>query len=218
MVLVYTRRVTKRRGEHLDPQPALYQTPSSGRGDNGKVINPGDVAALLRAFSPNDDGEAEKSRALSLALLAASPAPFSRSVFNPGHITCTGLVLSPDHSRILLVLHRRLQRWLLPGGHVEPDDPFIGDAARREVVEETGAILRPDPAPVLVGVDVHPIPLRRGEPFHLHHDLIFRFQAESDACRSSQEARQVVWCAAADFDRYELPGSVRRSYFRAVAP
>ena len=175
------------------------------------------VAGLLQRFDPAGDGEAAKSKELILALLASSAAPFSRWQFNPGHITCTGLVLSPGQERILLVLHRRLQRWLLPGGHVEPDDPLIGDAARREVVEETGAILRAD-APRLVGVDVHGIPPRRDELFHLHHDLVFRFQADADACRPSEEAREVLWCAVAEFDRYELPGSVRRSYARALAP
>jgi 8-oxo-dGTP pyrophosphatase MutT (NUDIX family) len=180
------------------------------------MIEPGDVAGLLQRFDPYDDGEAAKSKELVLALLASSPAPFSRLQFAPGHVTCTGLVLSPARDRILLVLHRRLQRWLLPGGHVEPDDPVIGEAARREVVEETGAILRPDPAPLLAGVDVHGIPPRPDEPFHLHHDLIFCFHAASEEFRPSAEARQVAWCAVSEFDRYQLPGSIRRSYARAA--
>jgi 8-oxo-dGTP pyrophosphatase MutT (NUDIX family) len=185
------------------------------------MIEPESVAALLRRFHAGDDGEAAKSTELALALLASSPEPFSRRQFNPGHITCTGLVLSPGQDRILLVLHRRLQRWLLPGGHVEPDDLSVADAGRREVVEETGAILRADSqAPlvgVLVGVDVHGIPMRRDEPFHLHHDLIFRFQAASDAFHTSEEVREVAWCEVAEFERYQLPGSIRRSYARAVA-
>ena len=180
------------------------------------MIAPAAVTALLQQFDPADDGEAAKSKELVLALLASSPEPFSRRQFNPGHITCTGLVLSPGRDRILLVLHRRLQRWLLPGGHVEPDDPVIGDAARREVIEETGAVLRADPPPLLVGVDVHGIPVRRDELFHLHHDLIFRFQAASDAFQPSEEVRDVAWCPVAEFDRYQLPGSIRRSYTRAL--
>ena len=180
------------------------------------MIEPAAVTALLQRFDPAGDGEAAKSKELVLALLASSPEPFSRRQFNPGHITCTGLVLSPGRDRILLVLHRRLQRWLLPGGHVEPDDPAIGDTGRREVVEETGAVPRPD-SPLLVGVDVHGIPVRRDEPFHLHHDLIFRFQAESDAFQTSEEVREVAWCLVAEFDRYQLPGSIRRSYARALA-
>ena len=180
------------------------------------MIEPAAVTALLQHFDPADDGEAAKSKELVLALLASSPEPFSRRQFNPGHITCTGLVLSPARGRILLVLHRRLQRWLLPGGHVEPEDPLIGDAGRREVVEETGAIPRADAAPLLVGVDVHGIPPRRDEPFHLHHDLIFRFEAAADTFHTSEEVRDVAWCSAAEFDRYQLPGSIRRSYTRAL--
>lgn len=181
------------------------------------MIEPQAVADLLQHFDPADDGEAAKSQELVLALLSRSPEPFSRRQFNPGHITCTGLVLSPARDRILLVLHRRLNRWLLPGGHVEPDDPLIGDAGRREVVEETGAVLRADSSPLLVGVDVHGIPARPDQPYHLHHDLIFRFQATSDAFQTSEEVREVAWCAVAEFDPYHLPGSVRRSYARAIA-
>jgi 8-oxo-dGTP pyrophosphatase MutT (NUDIX family) len=180
------------------------------------MIEPASVAALLRQFDPTGDGQAAKSQELVLSLLALSPAPFSRYQFNPGHITCTGLVLSPSRDRILLVLHRRLQRWLLPGGHVELDDPRIGDTARREVIEETGAILAADSSPLLVGVDVHGIPPRRDEPFHLHHDLIFRFHAASDAFHTSEEVREVAWCSLAEFDRYQLPGSIRRTYARAL--
>jgi len=180
------------------------------------MIQPGSIASLVRSFDPGNDGEAAKSKELVLAMLESSAAPLTRRQFNPGHITCSGLVLSPGRRSILPVLHRRLRRWLLPGGHVEPEDAAIGDAGRREVVEETGALLAPDNAPLLIGVDVHGIPPRRDEPFHLHHDLVFRFQAEADDFRTSEEVREVVWCAIADFDRYQLPGNIRRAFARAV--
>ena len=96
------------------------------------------VATLVRHFEVSSDGESLKSRDLVLMLLECSPDPFSREQFTPGHVTCTGLVLAPDGERLLLVHHRRLDRWLLPGGHVEPDDAAIWHAARREVTEETG--------------------------------------------------------------------------------
>jgi 8-oxo-dGTP pyrophosphatase MutT (NUDIX family) len=174
------------------------------------------VSSLVRAFDDPTDGVALKSQELILMLLECSPTPFSRAEFHPGHITCTGLVLAPDGERVLLVHHRRLGRWLLPGGHVEPDDATIADAARREVVEETGAALAADPAPRLVSLDVHGIPAAKGEPYHLHHDLLFHFRATAGELQVSEESHAVTWCSPVEFDRYAIPGNVRRAYRRVV--
>ena len=179
------------------------------------MIDSPNVALLVKQASALE-GEEAKSRELILMLLGHSPAPFSRHQFEPGHITCTGLVLSRDRSRLLLVHHRRLDRWLLPGGHVEAEDGEIWEAARREVLEETGVpTVRNGPA-LLAGVDVHGIPPKRGEPFHLHHDLVFLFQATSEAVEVSPECRDVLWCAPAEFDRFDLPSNVRRAWDRSV--
>jgi 8-oxo-dGTP pyrophosphatase MutT (NUDIX family) len=180
------------------------------------MIDPVTVAGVVRTFSDPADGQAFKSQELILSLLKCSPDPFTRRQFTPGHITCTGLVLAPDRERLLLVHHRRLDRWLLPGGHVESEDAEIWDAARREVIEETGAILAPDPHPPLAGLDVHGIPSNSREPYHLHHDIVFHFRALSDELRLSRESRAVAWCAPADFERYGLPGNVRRVYRRIL--
>jgi 8-oxo-dGTP pyrophosphatase MutT (NUDIX family) len=178
------------------------------------MIDPQKVAALVRTFSDAADGESLKSCELVAMLLACSPAPFSRQQFTPGHITCTGLVLAPDGARVLLVHHGRLNRWLAPGGHVEAEDAEVGDAARREVIEETGVQLVADRAAVLAGADVHGIPAKGSEPYHLHHDLLFAFRAASDEVRLSDESLAIAWCAPADFDRYELPANLRRAYVR----
>jgi 8-oxo-dGTP pyrophosphatase MutT (NUDIX family) len=172
------------------------------------------VVRVASAFSDPSDGQAMKSRELILMLLDCSPRPFSRAQFSPGHITATGLVLAADGERILLVHHRRLDRWLLPGGHVEPEDLDIAASARREVVEETGAILCPQTAPALAGLDVHGIPAGKGEPYHLHHDILIHFRAVADETQLSHESRAVAWCAPAEFDRYDLPDNVRRAYAR----
>ena len=176
--------------------------------------DPQTVAALARAFLDLTDGQALKSFELTLQLLECSPNPFSRHQFTPGHVTASGLVLAPDSVRVLLVHHRRLGRWLLPGGHVEPDDDTIAGSARREVIEETGAVVTP--AFRIAGADVHGIPAGRGEPYHLHHDLLFAFHATSDEFRVSGESHAVAWCGPGDFDRYHIPGNVQRAYRRIV--
>jgi 8-oxo-dGTP pyrophosphatase MutT (NUDIX family) len=172
-------------------------------------------ARQLRDFVSQFSEDA-KSRDLVMQLLEYTPAPFSRKQFQPGHITCTGLVLHPTGNSFLLVHHRRLDRWLFPGGHVELQDAEIWDTARREVLEETGAQLVPDVSPRLVGIDVHGIPPGRGEPFHLHHDLIFALQSATSEVSPTEEVRKVVWCSPDDWDRYRLPDSIQLCARRAM--
>jgi 8-oxo-dGTP pyrophosphatase MutT (NUDIX family) len=176
--------------------------------------DPKTVADVARSFQDPTDGQALKSLELILQLLECSADPFSRHQFTPGHITASGLVLAPDGVHFLLVHHRRLDRWLLPGGHVEPGDDAIAGTARREVIEETGATV--SPAFSIAGADVHGIPAARGEPYHLHHDLLFAFNAISDEIRVSEESHEVIWCSPARFDRYEVPGNVQRAYQRVL--
>jgi 8-oxo-dGTP pyrophosphatase MutT (NUDIX family) len=173
-----------------------------------------DLLALAAAFPAGGDGACQKSRELILHLLEHTPAPLDRLQFAPGHITCTGLVLSPDQSAVLLVHHARLDRWLLPGGHVEVEDASPADAARREVLEETAAVLDPEFEPFLVGMDVHGIPPRRGEPFHLHHDLVFAFRARTLTVSGSEESRAVEWVRIEDLAARAAPANVALSFRR----
>jgi 8-oxo-dGTP pyrophosphatase MutT (NUDIX family) len=176
-----------------------------------------EVAAIVEPFDDQGDELALKSKELVLGLLERGASPFSRDHFTPGHITCTAVVLDPAGRRFLVVHHRRLDRWLLPGGHVEAKDSMIWETARREAIEETGVDLFSGIRPVLVGIDVHGIPARGKEPYHLHHDLIFRFQARSERLQGSEETRAVEWCSFAEFERYVLPVSIRRSALRSLA-
>jgi 8-oxo-dGTP pyrophosphatase MutT (NUDIX family) len=174
----------------------------------------GEALSLATSFAASS--EEEKSRELILALLEHTPAPFSRHQFHPGHITCTALVLHPDARRVLLIHHHRHRRWLLPGGHVEESDSTLSDAARREAVEETAARIVPVSVARLAGMDVHGIPAHKGEPFHLHHDLIFKLDAESGEVARTEEAPEVAWCGIDAVERYQLPASII-SAFRRVA-
>jgi 8-oxo-dGTP pyrophosphatase MutT (NUDIX family) len=171
-----------------------------------------DAVALVQAFHAS--AEEEKSRELILCLLEGTDAPFSRDQFYPGHITCTALVAHPNGRAFLLMHHHRHRRWLLPGGHVELSDITLADAARREAMEETAIRIIAPESLRLVGMDVHAIPARHHEPFHLHHDLIFAFQAESAEFAITDEAPQIAWCKAGEFDTYLLPASIIRAVRR----
>lgn len=176
------------------------------------MIDRAGLIALVEGFS---DPAADKSRELVLMLLRCSDAPFSRRQHAPGHITATACVAHPSDEAVLLIHHRRLDRWLLPGGHVEAEDAEAFATARREAEEETGVVLTADP-PRLVGIDVHGIPSNGKEPYHLHHDLIVAFRAGPGEIKVTEETRATAWARAEEFDRYGLPDSIRRAACNAL--
>jgi 8-oxo-dGTP pyrophosphatase MutT (NUDIX family) len=174
-----------------------------------------EIIDVIHEFDCAGDDLAAKSRELSLMMLEETVYPFSRRQFTPGHITCTAVVLDPKRLRVLLMFHHRLLRWLLPGGHCEGDDLSISGVARREAIEETGVEIDPRSPAVLVGIDMHGIPPKKKEPYHLHHDLIFAFTARSEAIQITPEAREVAWCGFAELGRYGVAQSIVRSVNRA---
>ena len=174
-----------------------------------------EALCLAREFSAAV--EEEKSRELTLAMLEGTSAPFSRKQFQPGHITCSALVLHPEGNRVLLMHHHRHRRWLLPGGHVEEEDATLADAARRETLEETAVTTLPMNVGLLVGMDVHGIPARKDEPFHLHHDLIFLLRAQAPEFAVTDEAPRVAWSAMDELAQYAAPPNIVRAAGRAAA-
>ena len=176
-------------------------------------MNPAGVIGWLDKFDTNGDGAAGKSVELIRMLLEHSPAPFSRNQYTPGHITATACVLHPAKDAFLLIHHKRLGRWLMPGGHVETEDADVSATAAREAVEETSIILALEP-PRLVSADVHAIPPKRDEPLHLHHDLTFAFRAATDVVVITEETEGVAWAMVEDFDKYQLATNLRRAIQR----
>ncbi|MEU4465122.1 NUDIX hydrolase [Streptomyces sp. NPDC024017] len=107
-----------------------------------------------------------------------------------GHITASALVIDPEGGRVLLTLHKKLQMWLQMGGHCEPGDASLADAALREATEESGvaglSLLPGGP----VRLDRHPIP----PPCHCHFDVQYAVVARPDATHAiSDESLDVRW-------------------------
>lgn len=149
-----------------------------------------DLHTELVAHAAWDAGEAEM-KARMCDFVAAQPACFERSL-QIGHMTASAWVVSPDRQQVLLVLHRKLGKWLQPGGHAD-GNPDLRAVALQEVLEETGLQGRLAQAHIF-DIDVHAIPARGNDPLHDHYDVRFLVEADPEAPLTiSAESRELRW-------------------------
>jgi 8-oxo-dGTP pyrophosphatase MutT (NUDIX family) len=119
-----------------------------------------------------------------------------------GHFTGSAWLISGDGRRVLLMHHRKLDRWLQPGGHADGDTD-LAHVALREAEEETGVSgLRVEGG--IFDIDRHRIaghvlvtcpdgpaspsafapgersPARANEPEHWHYDVRYVVRAGAD--------------------------------------
>lgn len=154
------------------------------------VTVPFDLASALHAHAVRDPAQAGLVEGF-LALLADHEDPFRRERL-AGHFTGSAWVVSADGQRTLLTHHRKLDRWLQPGGHADGDRD-LRRVALREAEEETGlAALVVEPA--VYDIDRHWIPEHKGVPGHWHHDVRFVVRCTgSEAFAVSEESHALAW-------------------------
>lgn len=135
--------------------------------------------------------EAQRLRALRQQLQEDAAEPLSRANMR-GHVTTSAIVLDASSTRVLMIRHRIIGRWLQPGGHAEPGQA-LWDSACREVREETGLqTLRAHPLwpePLPLDIDSHAIAPNpaKGEGAHWHHDYAYLLQADASEALQAQE-------------------------------
>lgn len=109
-----------------------------------------------------------------------------------GHFTGSAWLVSADGARALLMHHRKLGRWLQPGGHAD-GDADLARVALREAEEETGlSDLRVEGD--IFDIDRHRIAARANEPEHWHYDV--RYVVRAGAGESfvvNAESHALAW-------------------------
>ena len=159
-------------------------------------MNRDELRGWLHKHTPIDQHE-ERCLTQVISALGIPGDCFSKLCFEPGHITASAFVLSPDQQQMLLISHRDFGQWMQPGGHLDPKDIDTFNAAKRELAEEAGLtdLVQPDWAQGILDVDVHNVPagMKRNEPAHKHFDIRFAFSAISLQVQAASDAKDARW-------------------------
>jgi 8-oxo-dGTP pyrophosphatase MutT (NUDIX family) len=150
-----------------------------------------DLLAQLERYRPADALEARHHAAI-VDLVSNAEGAFDRGHFDPGHITASCFIVAGDS--LLLHHHRRLDRWLQMGGHVEIDE-HPKEAALREGSEESGLRDLALAVDDIFDLDIHVIPAAKGEPEHRHFDVryVARTASPGAVVIDRAESNDVAW-------------------------
>ncbi len=178
------------------------------------------LCKALQIFAEKHPGQQETADKM-LRFIASTPDCFKRT-HAAGHMTGSAWLINPSGDKVLLTLHRKLQRWMQTGGHAD-GDPDTLRVALREAEEESGISgIQPVSADIF-DIDIHLIPARpaTGEPAHYHYDVRYLLRAPHESFIVSDESDALAWWSETDFNTRtaELDESVQRmarQYFAHV--
>ena len=124
---------------------------------------------------------------------------FERSL-EIGHITASSWLLNRNGTHALLLHHAKLDRWFQLGGHCD-GDPNTLSVAIKEAQEESGIEGIRAVSSEIFDIDVHLIPENSKEKTHLHYDIRFLLQVNSEEeIRQNKESKQLKWVSKDVFD------------------
>lgn len=167
------------------------------------AISDADISSAISAYLGRYPDEAallsEPIRLLSEGRDIASRLNFQM------HVTA-GALLVRGGAEVLLVQHRAYGIPLQPGGHLEPTDTSLINAAVRELAEETGIdpreVVPASQTPVYVEYGRVPARPQKGEPEHHHLDIGYAFVTDADmGLIQESEVTGAAWYPLAEAER-----------------
>ena len=131
------------------------------------------------------------------------------------HFCASVFLINPEDKRILLVKHKKFNKWVQPGGHIE-DEETPEEAALREAYEETGIKVR------LLGERfpreddfIKPLGIQknRNKQGDMHIDIIYAgVPINNIEVKASDESIDIHWFTRKELDYIDLFPDIKITY------
>jgi 8-oxo-dGTP pyrophosphatase MutT (NUDIX family) len=126
-----------------------------------------------------------------------------------GHITASAFIFDSQNKKTLLLHHKKLNKWLQPGGHCDGERDTLS-VAIKEVFEETGLLIE-NLGQNAFDLDIHTIPENKGVPEHEHFDVRYLLIADSTVpLVQNHETNQLKWVDLSEMENYTTEESLVR--------
>ncbi len=169
------------------------------------------LTKLLNDYQPGNQLEAGYKWRILEFLAKHQHNAYNRELL-VGHITASAFLINSDASKFLLMHHKKIDRWLQPGGHCDGEIDVLNTAIK-EAQEESGVEDIKAVSNQIYDIDIHPIPAYKDVPSHEHFDVRFLLQTvSSDEFVKNNESLELRWI---DFDS-NIPLNLTPSIFRMI--
>ena len=165
---------------------------------------------LIQILSAYDTAQAGHEVAQQiLAFIHEHPDAAARSNLY-GHLTGSAWVVNRARDKVLLLHHKKLNRWMQLGGHADGEFDLLS-VALREAREESGLSRIETVSGAVFDVDIHEIPAWKDVPRHFHFDVRFLLCGDdSETPIQNDESNGVAWVPLHDIAAYTEEESVLR--------
>jgi 8-oxo-dGTP pyrophosphatase MutT (NUDIX family) len=171
-------------------------------------MNRNPLLQLLHTHQPADIEE-QRMWLETIEFVKQNPLCFERSL-QVGHVTGSALVIDETGEFVLLMHHRKLNRWFQPGGHADGESDIL-QVALKEAQEETGLEQIEIISSSIFDVDVHLIPANSKDPAHYHYDIRFLLKAnKEEPLKINSESKNLAWIPLTEVALYNDSESLLR--------
>ncbi|WKV10779.1 NUDIX hydrolase [Marivirga harenae] len=147
---------------------------------------------ILKQYNPNTEEERDYKYKMLQLFESKKEVAFTRQNIQ-AHFTASAWIIDSISRNILLLHHKKLNKWLQPGGHADGEID-LEQVSRKEAFEETGLKNLALAKHGIFDIDIHEIPEFKGVPQHYHYDVRFAyFCNHEEKTKINSESNSFQW-------------------------